>query len=119
MEFVFNGNSPICAQIVERFEQAIAGGELSAGERLPSVREMAASAGVNPNTMQKAMLLLEERGLVTTHRNTCKCVTDDASLIGAVREELVETEINGFFERMGRLGLDEAAAAALIGRRTK
>ncbi|MBS7262424.1 MAG: GntR family transcriptional regulator [Eubacteriales bacterium] len=117
MKWEFNGKGPIAAQIVLLVEQAIARGELAPGEWLPSVRELAAEASVNPNTMQKALLELEQNGLVNTVRNTGKSVTTDTELIRATRDRLVEESIRAFLADMKSLGLDRAEVSALMERR--
>ena len=81
MVFEFNNNTPIYLQIVEKIRMAIISGELKPGERLPSIRDLAVETKVNPNTMQKAMVELEEQGFIYTERTNGKFVTNDASLL--------------------------------------
>lgn len=68
MDAVFNNSVPIYLQIVSEIKKQIISGKLIPGERIPSVRELALTYKVNPNTMQKALIELEENGLIKTER---------------------------------------------------
>ncbi len=81
MVFEFDNNTPIYLQIIENIKMAIISGEFAPGERLPSVRDLAVQTKVNPNTMQKAMVELEDLGLIYTERTNGKFVTKDTSLL--------------------------------------
>ena len=81
---------PIYAQLVERLQVRIVSGRYGPGERLPSVRELAAEASVNPNTMQKAFAELEKSGLILTQRTNGRTVTEDEALIQRSRQRLAE-----------------------------
>ena len=70
MEWQFRNDSPIYTQLTQRLTQAIVAGEFRPGERLPSVRELAVEAGVNPNTVQRALADLERDGLVFSQRTS-------------------------------------------------
>ena len=90
MVFEFNNNTPIYLQIVEKIRMAIISGELKPGERLPSIRDLAVETKVNPNTMQKAMVELEEQGFIYTERTNGKFVTNDTSLIDYFKQKYAE-----------------------------
>ena len=77
MEYIFNNETPIYLQLVEKLKMQIVSGELKQGQRIPSVRELALVARVNPNTMQKALAELESQGLVYTERTNGKFVTQN------------------------------------------
>ena len=64
MKWYFSNDAPIYAQLIGQIRRGIVSGVFPPGERLPSVRELATEAGVNPNTMQRAMAELERDGLV-------------------------------------------------------
>lgn len=115
MHWNFSGDIPIYLQIIGHLEQMIASGLLSSGDRLPSVRELAGDAGVNPNTMQKALTELEKRGLVYSRRTTGRFVTDSPEKLRALREELAGKEIKSFLEAMRRLGYSSEETAELLG----
>lgn len=89
-------------------------GKYSPGEKLPSVRDLAAEAAVNPNTMQRALAALESSGLIYTERTSGRFVTEDESLIEKAKLELAKGNINKFFSGMAELGFtnDESIAMA-------
>lgn len=114
MHWVFTPDAPIYLQVVRQLEQMIASGMLAPGDRLLSVREFASQANVNPNTMQKALTELENRGIVYSKRTSGRFITDDPERISKLREELAEKEITAFLGAMKRLGYSESEAARLI-----
>ena len=95
---------PIWVQLIEQLTRRIVSGEYPPGARVPSVRDLAAEAGVNPNTMQRALSGLEERGLLVAQRSIGRFVTQDAALIVRMRQELAEQELAVFKRRMRLLG---------------
>ena len=92
----------------------IVSGQYPAGVKLPSVRELAAEAGVNPNTMQKAFTELERTGLIVTRRTSGRTVTEDTALIEQVRSELAELQISQFLTRMQHLGYQKDDSIRLL-----
>lgn len=76
-DFKFNNNEPIYLQIVELIKRNVASGELNKGMKLPSVREMSAELGVNPNTLQRAYTELEKQGITYTKRGMGSFVSED------------------------------------------
>lgn len=114
MKWQFRNDMPIYTQIVEQIKVAIVTGEYSSGERMPSVRDMATEAGVNPNTMQRAMAELEREGLVFTHRTSGRQVTEDTELIEKAKLSLAERHIETFMKAMGELGLKQEEILKLI-----
>ncbi len=119
MPWNFNENSPIYQQIIEHIKLSIAVGEYKAGDKLLPVRELAAVAEVNPNTMQKALTELEDRGIVYSKRTSGRFVTDDTERISQLREELAEKEITDFLTAMKRLGYSDTQAGRLVCERAK
>lgn len=95
---------PIYAQLVEQVELRILTGTYPPGSRLPSVRDMAQEAAVNPNTMQRALVQLEEAGLLVTQRTSGRSVTEDTQMITQARERLAREKIKQFLENMRKLG---------------
>ncbi|MDE6591936.1 MAG: GntR family transcriptional regulator [Oscillospiraceae bacterium] len=114
MHWNFSGDVPIYLQIIGHLEQMIASGLLASGDRLPSVRELAGDAGVNPNTMQKALTELEKRGVVYSRRTTGRFVTDNPEKLKSLREELAGKEIKNFLDAMRRLGYTSEETAKLL-----
>ena len=99
-----DNDRPIYLQIIERISMDIVSGVYRAGDKLPSVRELAASAAVNPNTMQKALVELEELKLVYTKRTNGKFVTTDEKLIEKLKYEYACELSNKYFESMKNIG---------------
>ena len=104
MKFEFENNSPIYFQMVENIKTMIISGQLSAGERLPSVREIAADNKVNPNTVMKALADLEDMKLIFTERTNGKFVTNDIALIENEKRLYAEKLSEMFVGRMENLG---------------
>ena len=98
---------PIYTQLVQQIRTGIASGEYSPGSRLPSVRDMAMEAGVNPNTMQRALAELERDGLVFTVRTSGRFITEDSKLLAGLRSDLAAEHIGGMFEQLKKLGMDD------------
>lgn len=105
MEYIFDNERPIYIQLVEIIRTKIVSGSLKKGERLPSVRELALTMKVNPNTMQKALVELENEGLVYTERTNGKFVTEDEDLIEKVKKELAKEKVNTYLNSMKNIGI--------------
>lgn len=109
-----DSDRPIYLQIVETIQRQIVSGAYQPGDKLPSVRELAGDAGVNPNTMQKAFAELERNSLVVTQRTAGRSVTEDTHLIAEIRDKLAKEQIRTFFRQMKELGYRTEEAAALL-----
>ena len=105
MAWQFSSNRPIYQQIVDEIELRILNGTYEMGMRLPSVRDLAVLAAVNPNTMQRALAELEEMGLVTTQRNTGRTVTTDETAVSRARDSKADLLAETFLMQMQALGL--------------
>lgn len=114
MEFNFDNNRPIYIQLVEQLELYIISGRIPPGERLPSVRDLALLARVNPNTMQRALAELEDLKLITTERTNGKFVTENSKLITKHRDKYAKLTVKNFFKSMQDLGLDRDATIEYI-----
>ena len=110
----FDSSRPIYAQLVERLKAKILAGEYPPGGHLDSVRDLAAAAGVNPNTMQRALAQLETEGLVRTERTAGRYVTEDTALIERLRAQAARDLTAEFLEKMHSIGYGPAQAAALL-----
>lgn len=108
MAWELDSDRPIYAQLVERIQMQIVSGYYEPGGRLPSVRELAATAAVNPNTMQKAFAELERSGLIVTQRTNGRTVTEDTELIGRIRQQLAQAHLEEFFGKMKELGYTQS-----------
>jgi len=114
MSWNLNSDRPIYSQIVERLQMQIVSGFYSPGDRLPSVRELATEAGVNPNTMQKAFAELERSGLIVTQRTSGRLVTEETNMIKTIQKELAAKQIQDFLNRMKELGFDKEEIISLL-----
>ncbi|MBQ9121993.1 MAG: GntR family transcriptional regulator [Lachnospiraceae bacterium] len=114
MAWDLDADRPIYAQIVERIQMQIVSGLYEPGAKLPSVRELAAEASVNPNTMQKAFAELERSGLIITQRTSGRTVTEDTEMIGAIRQSLAQEQLDYFIAKMKELGFDKDQIIAFI-----
>ncbi len=104
MPWDLDNNRPIYLQLMERIQLDIISGTYKPGDRLPSVRELALEASVNPNTMQKALAELERSGIVHSMRTSGRLITEDRSMIEQLKGELAREQIGAFLEKMNRLG---------------
>jgi DNA-binding transcriptional regulator YhcF (GntR family) len=110
----FDNSIPIYLQIIQEMKRRIIRKELTPGERLASVRDLAKEAGVNPNTMQKALSELEVEGLLETERTTGRFVTSDQKLIASLREAYLKERLQPFLSELQSLGLSEEELMTLI-----
>ena len=96
---------PIYLQIIERVQMDIVTGQYQPGDKLPSVRDLAQEAAVNPNTMQKALSELERSGLIYSQRTSGRFITEDKELIHQMKKELAAAEVSAFVAHMKQLGI--------------
>ena len=108
MDYIFDNERPIYVQLVEKLRIEIVSGKLKSGERIPSVRELALTTRVNPNTMQKALAELEAEGLVYTERTNGKFVTEDIKLIEKYKKQYADELTNKYLSNMQEIGFEES-----------
>ena len=114
MQWKFSNDAPIYAQLIQQVKVGIVTGAFPPGERLPSVRDLATEAGVNPNTMQRALAELERDGLVYSQRTAGRFVTEDNTMINAAKKSLAKRHVKSFLEAMLRLGFQREEIISLI-----
>lgn len=114
MPWNLDDDRPIYLQLMERIQHDIVSGVYSPGDKLPSVRDLAVDAAVNPNTMQKALSELERCGLVYSQRTSGRFITDDADLIQQMRTEMAQEHIMAFFTQMQKLGFSDEETLEMI-----
>lgn len=114
MTWQFDAERPIYKQIRERILLKIVSGAYGPGAQLPTVRDLAEEAAVNPNTLQKALAELERDGLVYAQRTSGRFVTEDAALIRKAKSDLAKEQIDLFLNKMAAIGYDRQDAAVLI-----
>ena len=104
MSWIFDNTKPIYLQIMEKIKLEIVSHKLEPNQQLPTVRELASEAGVNPNTIQRALSDLEREGLVYSKRTTGRFVTEDRDLIVQTRKQLSEEKLKNFVTGMLQFG---------------
>ena len=114
MEWKFSGDRPVYQQIMEAVCGSILKGELKPGQKVPSVRELAAQAKVNPNTMQRALTELERDGLLVGGGTSGRTVTRDESILEGMRQRALEEVIRECAAKFLVLGVTPAQAARLL-----
>ena len=118
MKWQFSNDAPIYAQLIEQIKGGIVSGAFPPGERLPSVRDLATEAGVNPNTMQRALAELERDGLVYSQRTAGRFVTEDKTMIETAKRSLAERHVKTFLAAMLRLGFQREEIMTLLRQET-
>lgn len=117
MEWKLDDNRPIWMQLQEQLTRKILAGWYRPGEKLPSVRDLAGEAGVNPNTMQRALASLDATGLTVTNRTMGRTVTEDETILEGMRSTLAQGIIEQFYESAAELGYTKEQALELLKRR--
>ena len=105
MPWNLDSSRPIYLQIIERVQMDIITGRYQPGDKLPSVRDLAQEAAVNPNSMQKALSELERSGLIYSQRTSGRFITEDKELIHQMKKELAAAEVSAFVAHMKQLGI--------------
>lgn len=106
--------TPIYLQIVRYIQQGLAAGAIQDGDELPSRRVVSALLAVNPNTVQKAFRLLEDEGLATSRAGAKSCIQAPPQQIEALRQAMLETEMQAMVEAARRMGLSREEAHRLL-----
>ena len=114
MQWKIDGSAPIYSQLVEQIKLGIVSGEWIPGQRVPAVRELAVDAGVNPNTMQRALQELERQGLLFSQRTSGRFVTEDTEMIEDAKRTLANRHITAFIRQMQALGYTRPEIVALL-----
>ncbi|MGI6462983.1 MAG: GntR family transcriptional regulator [Candidatus Scatomorpha sp.] len=114
MKWQFDPMRPIFLQLVEQIKERIINQELKPGERLPSVREIAADAGVNPNTVQRAMQELEREGIVNSQRTSGRFLSEEEDMIKKIKTDLATKHLETFLDNMKRLGFGKREIIEMI-----
>lgn len=114
MPWNLDSSRPIYLQIIERVQMDIITGRYQPGDKLPSVRDLAQEAAVNPNTMQKALSELERSGLIYSQRTSGRFITEDKELIHQMKKELAAAEVSAFVAHMKQLGITPEETRQLL-----
>ena len=114
MPWILDDTRPIYLQLEDIIKSKIIAGIYKPGQKLPSVRELAAEAAVNPNTMQKALAELERSGLVYTQRTSGRYITEDTAIMQNLKHQLAHDLIQQFLEAMAHLGYTREESIQLL-----
>lgn len=114
MSWKLDSDRPIYSQLLEILLINIVSGTYPQGSKLPSVRDLAAMAGVNPNTMQRAFAELERKGLIRTERTLGRFVTEDDEMIKKAREEMAGEQLEIFITKMEQLGFTKSEILGFV-----
>lgn len=112
MSWQFNNREAVFLQIANRLRNEILGGTYASGEQLPTVRQLAYDAGVNPNTVQKALAYLEDEGILFSRGTVGRFVTSDETVLLAARERVRREAVRTWLAQANALGI---TAEELIG----
>ena len=119
MNWAFKEGIPIYTQIIEQFKAFILSGEFQPGQQIPPVRELAVAAGVNPNTMQRALAELEREGLLYSVRTSGRFVTEDKTKLDELQELLAEKYIEDMFISLRKIGMNKEDIVAAVEQHAK
>ncbi len=114
MAWELRNDRPIYLQLMEELKIRIISGIYVSGSKIPSVRELASEAAVNPNTMQKALSELEREGLVFTNRTSGRFITEDKDMIEKMRMNLAKEQLATFLAQMEQLGFSKEEIKKLL-----
>ena len=114
MDWSFRNDQPIYSQLIQRLTEAIVSGVYAPGEKLPSVRELALEAGVNPNTVQRSLTELEREGLVFSQRTAGRFVTENENMIVNAKLRIADERVSEFLRSMKTLGCGRQEIISLI-----
>ena len=114
MDWSFRNDQPIYSQLIQRLTEAIVSGVYAPGEKLPSVRELALEAGVNPNTVQRSLPELERDGLVFSQRTAGRFVTENENMIVNAKLRIADERVSEFLRSMKTLGCGRQEIISLI-----
>ena len=114
MNWKFSSELPVYLQIMDEIRGAVLSGEYLPGGKIPSVRDLAAQARVNPNTIQHALHLLEQEGLLSAHGTNGRFVTDDEQVLQELRQARIKALALEYAQKFAVLGLRPTQAAQEI-----
>jgi len=114
MPWELKSDRPIYAQLIEQLELKICSGVYALGSKMPSVRDLAQEASVNPNTMQRALTKLEEDGLLYTNRTSGRFITEDIKMVEQVKNKLAQEQVHAFLDKMKNLGFEQKEILSIL-----
>ena len=114
MAWRFTSDRPVYIQIADRITRSVLSGEYKTGEQIPTVRQLALEAAVNPNTVQHAFAELENEGIIISKGTAGRFVTEDSEIIEQSRKKLAESIVSDFVKSIKSLSLTKEQVIAMI-----
>lgn len=114
MQFTFDDSIPVYLQIKNKIKSLIITGEWKPGDRIAPVRELAVRFGVNPNTMQRSLVALEEDGLMWPESTSGRFVVNDPDFIARMRSQVAKEYIDAFLMKMSELQFTKDEISQII-----
>ena len=115
MAWSFTSGKPVYLQIAERISDSVISGEYKPGEQIPTVRQLALEAAVNPNTVQHAFAELENEGIIVSRGTVGRYVTEDGAIIELCRQKQAEQTVDEFVNKIKKLSVSKAEIIKMIG----
>ena len=119
MAWSFLSDKPVYVQIAERLTESVLAGEYKPGEQIPTVRQLALEAAVNPNTVQHAFSFLESEGVIVSQGTVGRYVTEDTRVIDLCRKQMTEQLIKEFANNISKLSVDKEQILKMVGEAIK
>ncbi len=114
MAWSFSGDKPVYIQIAQRITASVLSGEYKAGEQIPTVRQLALIAAVNPNTVQHAFVELEKEGIIVSQGTVGRYVTEDKAIIEEARGRIMGQLVENFAQKISRFSSDKAEILKMV-----
>ena len=114
MAWSFSSDRPVYLQIAERIIKSVLSGEYPLGEQIPTVRQLALQAAVNPNTVQRAFQELENEGIIISKGTLGRFVTQDATVLKACKKRIAKQVINDFATNIKQLSITKDEVITMI-----
>lgn len=114
MAWLLDDSRPIYIQLANKIQSDIISGVYQPGDKLPSVRDLAMEAAVNPNTMQKALIELERGGLIYTQRTSGRFISTDLQKMSSMKASLAKDQIRQFMQTMQQFGFKKSEILQFI-----
>lgn len=114
MAWRFTSDRPVYLQIADRIIKCVLSSEYQPGEQIPTVRQLALEAAVNPNTVQHAFTELEHEGIIISKGTLGRYVTEDTHIVEMCRTKMAQQLVNNFVENIEQLSITKEQAIAMI-----
>ena len=119
MAWSFTSDKPVYIQIAQRITASVISSEYKPGEQIPTVRQLALEAAVNPNTVQHAFVELEKEGIIVSQGTVGRYVTSDSAVIEEARQRIMGQLVESFAEKIGRFSNDKDLILKMVGEALK